>query len=176
MNHADFFSEYHYGSEHDFDPRDIHFSDSGVIDPYIYGYLSPQEPFIGPLIVVNPANAEPTGWGSPNHQQFQTGHTQNVPTNESAEQGMGVGPERLWPHYPHAEQPNPYRNLNVYQRSGTDAYSADVYRPESAAFWAQSIIDSIQHAPDKMRSPVNPIIDQAPSVPYVATVPPLVDY
>jgi hypothetical protein len=172
----EFYSEYHFGSQHDFDPHDIHFSDSGNIDAYIYGYLSPQEPFIGPLITVNPAESPPTGWGAPNHQQFQTGHTQNIPTNESAEQGMGVGPERRWPHYPHAENPNVFRNLNVFQRAGTDTYTNEVYRAEAAAFWYQALIDSVQHAPDKQRSPVNPVINQAPSVPFVDSIPPLVDY
>lgn len=176
MNHADFFSEYHWGSIHDLDPNDVHFSDSGNLDPYFNGSVSPQEPFIGPLIVVNPAESPPTGWGAPNHQQFQTGHTQNVKTNYSAEQGQGVGPERKWPHYPHVENPNVYRNLNVYQRSGTDAYSVEVYRAESAAYWTQALYNSMQHAPDKFRSPQTPVINQAPSVPYVDVIQPLVDY
>jgi hypothetical protein len=158
------------------DPNDVHFGISGNITQYFNGEVSPYEPFIGPLIIVNPAESPPTGWGSPNNQNFATGHTSNVPTNESAEQGMGVGPERKWPHYPHAENPNPFRALNVWRRSGTDTYSSQVYRAEAAAYWHQGIIDSLQHAPDKQRSPVNPIIGQAPSVPYVDSVPPLVDY
>jgi len=174
--HANFDQEYHFGSQHDMDPMDVHFSDSGNLHPYFDGQLSPAEPFIGPLIIVNPAESPPTGWGAPNHQQFQTGHTQNLPTNESAEQGQGVGPERRWPHYPHVENPNIFRNLNAYQRFGTDSYSEEVYRAQSAAFWQQAIYDSLQHASSKQRSPVVPIINQAPSVPYVDAVPPLVDY
>lgn len=173
---SEFVSEWHYGSEHDLDPNDIHFSDSGDITLYMDGALGPNEPPIGPQVVVNPAESPPTGWGAPNHQQFQTGHTQNVPTNESAEQGKGVGPERKWPHYPHAENPNPYRSLNAWQRAGTDDYSNDIYRVEAAAFWYQGIIDSLQHAPDKQRTMPNPVMNQAPSVPFVQVVPPLVDY
>lgn len=166
-------AEQHYGSEHDLDANDVHGAD---ISGYWTGQVSNVEPRIGPQIVVNPAESPPTGWGAPNDQQFQTGHTQNVPTNPSAEQGFGVGPERKWPHYPHAVNTNPFRSLNAWQRSGTDNYSSQIYRAESSAFWYQAIIDSLQHTPDKQRSPVNPVINQAPSVPYVATVTPMVDW
>jgi hypothetical protein len=146
---------------------------SGNIEVYLTGQLDPGDPEIDAQIIVNPANAHPTGWGTPNAQQFQSGHTNNVPTNESAEQGVGVGPERKWPHYPHAEQPNPFRNLNVLQRSGMDTYSADVYRPEVVAYWAQALANNIAQSPVKQRSRANPVVNQAVSVPFVETVPPV---
>lgn len=160
----------HLQSEHDFQPDDVGAHGENLL-AYFGGEASPQEPHLGPLVVVNPAEAPPTGWGPPNRQQFQTGFTNNVPTKQSMEQGMGVGPERAWPHYPHAENPNVFRNLNCLQRAGTDAYSPNVYRPEAVAYWQQAIIDSISISHTKMRSPVTPVVDQAPSTPYVSVIP-----
>lgn len=139
----------------------------------ISGQVDPHNPETGPSVVVNPREFGITGWGDPNRQQFQSGHSQNVVTNESAEQGWGVGPERAWPHYPTPDNPNPYRNLNVYQRSGTDTYSTLIYRPEVVAYWAQALGLSLSQAPVKQRSPVNPVVNQEPSVPFVTTIAPI---
>lgn len=135
------------------------------------GEVDPKEPHLGPLTYVLPAESPPTGWGSGNDQQYQTGHTQNTVTNPSMEQGSGVGPERAWPHYPHAVNPNPFRMLNAFQRSGTDSYSADIYRPETAAYWNMALDVNQMTAATRQRSPVNPVLDQFPSVPFVDTVP-----
>jgi hypothetical protein len=145
----------------------------GDVEAWIDGQLDPSDPEIDAQTIVNPLNSPPTGWGSPNDQQYQSGKTNNVTTNESAEQGMGVGPERKWPHFPHATNPNPFRNLNVLQRSGMDTYSTDIYRPEVVAFWAQALENNIGQAPVKQRSRVNPVVNQAQSVPFVETVPPV---
>lgn len=138
----------------------------------INGQVDPRNP-PGPLIIVNPAESTPTGWGAPSVQQFQSGHTNNQPTNESAEQGWGVGPERSWPHYPHATNPNPFRALNVLLRNGTDSYSTNVYRPEVVAYWAQALAYEQSSAPVKNRQRPGAVQNQAASTPYVATVPPL---
>jgi hypothetical protein len=146
--------------------------DPSQFDPAAFdGHASPDTPDLGPLIVVNPEEDEPTGWGPPNHQQYQSGHSQNVRTNQSAEQGMGVGPERQWAHYPHVEQPNPYRNINVLQRSGMDAYSPNVYRAEAVAYWALGLQVEGLSAGTRNRSPVAPVVNQVPNVPYVSTIP-----
>lgn len=145
---------------------------SMVILSKIFGQVNP--PPRGPQArnVVNPRESLPTGWGAVNKQQFQSGHTQNLPTNESAEQGYGVGPERKWPHYPHAELPNPYRNMNVLQRSGGDSYSTDVYRPEVVAFWAQALARESADAAVKQRQRAGAVINQPASIPFVQTVTP----
>lgn len=158
----------HTQSEHDFQPYDAHGEDMLI---YFGGEVDAREPHTGPLVIVNPSESPPTGWGAPNAQQFQSGYTNNVPTRQSLEQGQGVGPERAWPHYPHAEQHNPFRNKNALQRSGMDSYSPDIYRPEAVAYWQQAIINSLANAPAMNRSPVTPVINQVPSTPYVDTVP-----
>ncbi len=139
----------------------------------ISGQVDPLDPAIGPEIIVNPHEWTPTGWGPENEQPFQSGHTNNLITNPSAEQGMGVGPERRWAHYPHVEQPNPYRNLNAYQRAGGDAYSTLVYRPEVVAFWAQALHVEAQTVNTRHRGPLAPVVNQEPSVAFVTTVPPI---
>lgn len=149
-------------------PYDAHGEDLAL---FFGGQVDPAEPHTGPLTYVLPAESPPTGWGSANEQQYQTGHTQNVVTHPSMEQGQGVGPERAWPHYPHAENPNPFRMLNAMQRSGMDSYSPDVYRPEVVAYWEQALDVNQAAARTRHRGPVNPVIDQAPSVPYVDTIP-----
>lgn len=141
--------------------------------PRISGPVDPRNPAIGPEVIVNPRELLPTGWGPENIQQFQSGHTNNVRTNQSAEQGHGVGPERRWAHYPHVEQPNPYRMLNVRQRSGGDSYSPLVYRPEVAAYWVQAMAAEHAAAQTRHRQPsIAGVVNQAASVPFVATVPP----
>ena len=137
------------------------------------GQADPHDPEIGPLIVVNPMEIGITGWGSWNEQPYQSGHTNNVVTNESAEQGMGVGPERLWGHYPHATNPNPFRNMNAMQRDGGLVPGANVYRPEVAAYWAGALGMQAQQAHGKQRASGYPTVNQTPSVPFVATVQPL---
>jgi hypothetical protein len=146
----------------------------GTLDvlEHISGQVDPHDPAIGPEIIVNPREQLPTGWGSENEQQFQSGHTNNLPTNRSAEQGYGVGPERRWAHYPHVEQPNPFRMLNAFQRSGGDSYSTLVYRPEVVAFWAQALDRELQTTQTRNVGPLAPVVNQAPSVPFVSTVPP----
>lgn len=124
-------------------------------------------------VVVNPREFGPTGWGDYNNQLFHSGHTQNIPTNESAEQGMGVGPERKWPHYPTPDQPNPYRNMGIYQRNGTDGYSLYIYRNVAAAYWAQAIGYELSQAQVRHRSTPYGTTQQPPSVPFVSTVTPI---
>lgn len=135
--------------------------------------VDPHDPEIGPMIIVNPREFGITGWGDWNSQQFQSGHTNNVVTNESAEQGWGIGPERQWGHYPTPDQPNPYRNLNAWQRSGTDTYNANIYRPEVTAYWAQALGYQLSQAAVKQRASGYPTVNQTPSVPFVSTIPPM---
>lgn len=153
--------------------------------------VSNRDIYEGPAVVVNPEESGVTGWGDANaslidpyatdhgvdngdsnidsdipvtFQLFQTGHTQNQVTEDSAEYGQGVGPERKVSHYPYADQPNPYRNHDAYGRMAlTDA---DMYRPEVVAYWAQALGYEMAQAQVKQRSPVTPIVDQAPSQPY----------
>ena len=137
------------------------------------GQVDPHDPEIGPLIVVNPLEIGTTGWGPWNEQPYQSGHTNNVVTNESAEQGHGVGPERLWGHYPHATNPNPFRNMNALHRDGGLVTAANVYRPEVAAYWVGALEQQAGQAPFKNRASGYPTVNQAPSVPFVATVAPM---
>jgi hypothetical protein len=145
-----------------------------VIDVFemLSGQVDPRNP-PGVLVVVNPAESPPTGWGAFNDQQFQSGHTNNLRTNESAEQGYGVGPERAWAHYPHATNPNPFRRMGAFARDGGDAYSADIYRPEVVAYWANALAHERAAAPVKVRQRPGAVANQAASQPFVSTVPDL---
>jgi hypothetical protein len=145
--------------------RDVH--------ELIHGQAAAQDPPIDALVVVNPAEAGPTGWGAPNLQQFQSGHTNNLRTNESAEQGYGVGPERQWGHYPHATNPNPFRRAAAFLRDGGDTYSAHVYRPEVVAYWANALAHEQAATPVKVAMRPDPIVAQPPSIPYSAAVAPI---
>jgi hypothetical protein len=135
------------------------------------GQADPRDP-PGVLALVNPAESPPTGWGAFNLQPYQSGHTNNLVTNPSAEQGAGVGPERVWGHYPHATNPNPFRRFNVTLRDGGDAYSPDVYRPRAVVYWANALRYEEAAVPVKVRQGPPAVVNQAPSQPYVATVPP----
>jgi hypothetical protein len=138
------------------------------------GQVDPHEPEIGPAIVVNPREFGIPGWGDWNNQQFQSGHTNNLVTNESADQGWGVGPERVWPHYPTPDNPNPYRAKNIHRRMGTDTYSDMIYRPEVVAYWAQALGLELTQEKVKHRFTGRVVVNnQAPSVPYVTTVTPM---
>jgi len=152
---------------------DITVSPHMAADPYtaIFGQVDPNAPDTGPAVVVNPREFGVTGWGDNNSQQFQSGPTNNVILNKSLEQGMGVGPERRWMHYPSPDNPNPYRRMNAFLRDGMDAYSADVYRPEQVAYWWQALLNEDYVATSKATSPVNPVATQPPSVPFTAIVP-----
>lgn len=155
---------------------------------------------VTPMVVVNPEESGITGWGDPNaglvdpsvddhgvtegddydtqnrgdlglmYQQFQTGHTQNRVTEESAEYGYGVGPERKLSHYPYADQPNPFRNHDAYGRWSLDDESR--YRPEVVAYWAEAMGYEMSQAIVKQRSPVTPVVNQPPSQPYTDYVSP----
>lgn len=105
-------------------------------------------------------------------QLFQSGHTNNLITNESADQGLGVGPERRMAHYPTADNPNPYRNLNATFRNGGDTYSAQIYRPVVTAYWAQALGLELSQGKVKQR-PNRGTVNQAPSQPYTNVVPPM---
>ena len=148
---------------------------SGARDPrlLIAGQVDPYDPEIGAQIVVNPREFGITGWGDPNEQQFQSGHTNNLRTNPSAEQGFGVGPEREWPHYPVVDQPNPFRRSNALARDGGDSYSTLVYRPEYVAYWHQALVREMAAEPAKHRGYGYPTIAEPATSPYVDTVPPV---
>lgn len=136
------------------------------------GQVDPRDPEIGPMIVVNPAELGITGWGPPNDQPYQSGQSNDIKTNASAEQGTGVGPERKWPHYPHATNPNPYRDHGVLRRNGGLVAGTVVYRPEVAAYWQQAMFNEAAVAATRHRGRRG-TVNQAPSVPYVSTVPPI---
>lgn len=110
----------------------------------------------------------PTGYGPYNDQTiFQSGHSQNVVSDPSSEQGWGVGPARRWAHYPHEENVNPFRNRMVHCRNGELPWvvaTSSLYERSQLA-WEQ------QFAPMKFRSPLAPVVPVAQSVPFVQTVP-----
>lgn len=140
----------------------------------IGGQVDPHNPEIDAAIIVNPREFGITGWGDWNNQQFQSGHTNALITNESAEQGFGVGPERKWPHYPTPDNPNPYRAKNVLRRMGGDSYSDQVYRPEVTAYWAQALGYELSQEHAKHRfTGRTAVVNQDPSIPYVSTITPL---
>lgn len=146
----------------------------GDVTHAMTGQVDPHDPQIGPLIVVNPQELGITGWGPPNEQPYQSGHTNNIRTNHSAELGMGVGPERKHGgHYPHATNPNPFRNLNAMQRDGGLVAGANIYRPEVVAYWSGALQHETGWAPAKQRASGYPTVNQTPSVPFVSTVRPM---
>jgi hypothetical protein len=145
---------------------------SRSVHEQIHGQVDPRNPPIDALVVVNPAESPPTGWGAENLQQFQSGHVNNLVTNPSAEQGFGVGPERQWAHYPHASNPNPFRRMAAFLRDGGDTYSTQVYRPEVVAYWANALAHEYAATPVKHAMRPDPVVNQAPSQPYVQAVSP----
>lgn len=146
-------------------PRDIR--------QLIAGQADPHDPEIGPLIVVNPAEYGETGWGDDNAQAFQSGHTNALPTNASASQGFGVGPERRWAHYPYVDQPNPFRRANVLARDGGDGYSPLVYRPEVVAYWHQALVHELQAEPMRRRGSGYPVIADPATAAFVDVTQPV---
>jgi hypothetical protein len=142
----------------------------GTEDVYalIAGPNNAQAQNLGPLFYVPVWQAEPAGLGPPNQQQFQSGHTQNVKQNPSAEQGIGRSPGQRWPHYPHVQQFNPFRRTQVLQRDGQDGYSSQVYRPEISLIHLQALYQN--QASIKFQSPMA-VINPAPSIPYTFAVP-----
>lgn len=142
------------------------------VNPYdaIYGELDPADNYFGPDIVVNPSESPPTGIGAPNVQQFQTGHLNNQKVDYSLFQGVGVGPERQWPHYPHAENPNMFRRTQVMQRDGTDSYSDMIWRGEESPIWLEAIAHEQLAERTRERSPVNPIVEQTPSLTFTESI------
>ena len=117
--------------------------------------------------VVNNAVYGPQGFGDWNVQPYYSGHSQNIVSDPSAEQGWGVGPARRWAHYPKVESPNPARNEGQHLRNGSLPWvvtdSALYYRTQLA--WEQ------QWDQFKQRRPVAATVPVAQSVPYVQTVP-----
>jgi hypothetical protein len=117
--------------------------------------------------VVNPAVHGPQGFGDWNVQPYESGHSQNIPSNPAAEQGWGVGPARRWAHYPKVESPNPARNEGQHLRNGSLPWSVAstwlYYRTQLA--WEE------QWSPYKYRRPVPVNVPVAQSVPFVQTVP-----
>jgi len=120
------------------------------------------------LAWVNPEVYGPTGFGPwTSTDTFQTGHSQNIVANPSSEQGWGVGPARAWAHYPDSQAPNPDRNMGQHLRNGQYPYVAS----ETALYWRTQLAWEEQWAGYKFRSPVAPVVQVPPSVPYVQTVP-----
>ena len=60
--------------------------------------------------VVNNRVLGPQGFGDWAIQTGQDGHSQNILSDPSSEQGWGVGPARRFAHYPYQDAPNPARN------------------------------------------------------------------
>src|ERR1700733_7591726 len=116
---------------------------------------------------VNPQVYGEQGFGAFNEQDFQSGHTQIILSNPSAEQGWGVGPARRWAHYPIEDSPNPYRNRMNHMRNGQLAYVSS----ESSLYERAGLAWEEQFSPYKQRSPLAPVVPVPASVPFVATVP-----
>ena len=117
--------------------------------------------------VVNNAVYGPQGFGDWNVQAYQTGHTQNLPSDPAKEQGWGVGAARRWAHYPKTESPNRARNFGQHLRNGQLPWVSN----ESKLYERTQLAREQSWAPYKARSPVAPVVPVAPSVPYVQTVP-----
>lgn len=116
---------------------------------------------------VNPAVTMPPNFGAWNEQWFESGHTQAIPSNPSAEQGWGVGPARRWARWPFSELTNPFRNRMVHMRNGELPW---VYA-DTALYWRTQEEWQQQWDGVKFRSPVAPVVGVPASVPFVATVP-----
>lgn len=117
---------------------------------------------------VNPQEFGPTGFGPyVNEWVYESGHTQIILSNPSAEQGWGVGPARRWAHFPIEDSPNPFRNRMVHMRNGDFPWvTVDSYLYERTQLaWEQ------QWDPYMQRSPVTPVVNVSPSVPFGSTVP-----
>jgi hypothetical protein len=120
------------------------------------------------LAWVNPEVLGPTGYGPWNDpSNYQTGHSQNILSNPASEQGWGVGPARAWAHYPQSECPNPDRNMGQHLRNGQYPYVS----AETALYYRTQLEWEQQWAGYKFRSPVAPVANVPPSVPFVQTVP-----
>jgi len=117
--------------------------------------------------VVNPRVNGPQGFGPWNVQPFYTGHSQNIVSNPASEQGWGVGPARRWAHYPHVDSPNPARNEGQHLRNGELPWVT----ADSSLYERSQLAAEQQWDPYKQRSPLNPVVPVATSVPYVQTVP-----
>jgi hypothetical protein len=117
--------------------------------------------------VVNNAVYGPQGFGDWNVQAFETGHTQNRPSDPSSEQGWGVGPARRWAHYPKTDSPNPARNEGQHLRNGELPWVS----VETALYYRTQLEREQSWGPYKARSPVAPVVQVPVSVPFVQTVP-----
>lgn len=117
---------------------------------------------------VNTGIIGPTGIGPYNDETlYESGHTQIIQSNPSAEQGWGVGPARRWAHYPIEQNVNPFRNRMVHLRNGQLpwAYADTQLYYRTQLEWEQ------QWGPYKFRSPVSPVVPVPSSVPFGVTVP-----
>jgi hypothetical protein len=117
---------------------------------------------------VNTGIIGPTGIGPYNDEtKYESGHTQIIQSNPSAEQGWGVGPARRWAHYPIEQNVNPFRNRMVHCRNGELPW---VYADTQLYYRTQLEVEQ-QWDPYKQRSPVSPIVGVPASVPFSTVVP-----
>jgi hypothetical protein len=122
---------------------------------------------VWPEEVINPAVYGPQGFGDWSTAPYESGHTQIVLSNPSAEQGWGVGPARRWARMPVTDNPNPCRNANVHLRNGALPWVTQ----DSYLYERSGIEWELQFQQYKQRNPVTPVIPVATSVPFVQTVP-----
>lgn len=117
---------------------------------------------------VNTGIIGPTGIGPYNDEsKYESGHTQIIQSNPSAEQGWGVGPARRWAHYPIEQNVNPFRNRMIHCRNGELPW---VYADTALYYRTQLEVEQAA-APYKQRSPVAPVVPVVQSVPFSVTVP-----
>lgn len=129
---------------------------------------APDSPITGKY-QVGPDNPGIPNLGPPNRQLGQSGHSQNIVPNPSAEQGWGLDPAILIPRFPRSVGDNRYyARLSGYRRNG----SMDiVVAPPGVDFVTQGKRQAI-FGPTRFRSQTHKrLVDIPASVPYSANQP-----
>lgn len=119
---------------------------------------------------VNPSNPGIPNLGPVNEQDFQSGHSQIVVHNPSAEQGWGLDPAILLPRFPHSENVNPFYARGTMRRNGQFIFT-NAGLP--FGMMTQQNVQALS-AQTRQRSTVHSKLADVPAmVPYSATVVPV---
>lgn len=117
---------------------------------------------------VNPSNPGIPNLGPPNEQDNQSGHSQIVVHNPSAEQGWGMDPAILVARYPHSEGVNPFYARGTHRRNGALEFTSAGL--PFGSMTQQSV--QMQTVLTRRRSTVHRrLADNPMAVPYSSTVP-----
>lgn len=112
------------------------------------------------------------GVGPDNFQQFQSGVTNAIPDNPSAEQGMGRAPGWQWAHMPHVQQFNPARLAGAYMQDG-GGFHAFSERVQRSPIWPEGYLNYAQHPNQHAVWPGIATINQPETPAFVESVPPI---